>query len=786
MASDPAPLRGLRVLDFSTGIAGPYAARVLREAGAEVLKLEEPSGDPLREWSASYQKLRPDEDAGLFQFLNAGKEGVACDLTTSAGRELLSDLAAEADLLIESFGPAGFARRGLRDIQVGHPGLSVVSISWWGHEGPWAERPANEWTLQASIGMTARRGYPERGPVACGGRFGEWSAGSCAAVAALAAWQTARQTGHGEHVDLSVFESMLLCMTQYHTLDGQFRPELLPAYVECPSIERTRDGWVGLACVTPPQWEAFCEMVERPDWAENPKLVSADERMKIRDTLHRDIIDWMAARTTAEVIEAAAIRRIPVAPVGDGMNFGEMEQMAARGLLESAPGGFLQPRPPIRLHGVERMPLAPAPARQPQPSAQFSAARAPVPPALRDGAKPLSGVRVLDLSAFWAGPMCTSTLAALGAEVIKVEAGKRPDGMRFVNTMPLENFWEAGSIFHGANLGKRGITIALDTEEGVDLFLKLVAKADLVVENYSVRVMEQFGFTLDRLQSINPRLTLVRMPSWGLDGPWRDRVGFAMTIEQSCGLAWISGYEDRPLTVNVCDSVGALHTTCGILMALEDTRRTGRGRLLEVPLVEPGLTIGADLIIEASRGHAIPREGNRGPLGTPQGCFRTSDDEWIALSVETDAQWQAFAQAAEKPDWATDPRWQTVEGRREGQEILEAEIGLWAVGQSSQQAEQLLLDAGVPASIAVNAHRVLPNPQLAARGFLEDFEHVVTGSKQYPTLPWRPSFAADGWYESPPPTLGEHNREVLGSLLGLSTEELDGLEEQGTISSKLG
>ena len=135
MASDPAPLRGLRVLDFSTGIAGPYAARVLREAGAEVLKLEEPSGDPLRDWSASYQKLGPDEDAGLFQFLNAGKEGVACDLTTSAGRELLSDLAAEADLLIESFGPAGFARRGLQDIQARHPGLSVVSISWWGLEG---------------------------------------------------------------------------------------------------------------------------------------------------------------------------------------------------------------------------------------------------------------------------------------------------------------------------------------------------------------------------------------------------------------------------------------------------------------------------------------------------------------------------------------------------------------------------------------------------------------------------------------------------------------------------
>ena len=786
METDPSPLRGLRVLDLSTGIAGPYAARVLREAGAEVLKLEEPCGDPMREWSASSKGLPPGQDSGLFQFLNAGKQGVPCDLMTAEGQEVLGHLAAEADLLLESFGPRGFAQRDLLAVQAAHSHLSIISISWWGHHGPWAERPANEWTLQAAIGMTARRGYPERGPVASGGRFGEWSAGSCAAVAALAAWQTSRQTGLGEHVDLSVFESMLLCMTQYHTLDGQFRPELLPTYVECPSIERTRDGWVGLACVTPPQWQAFCELMERPDWAADPKLVSADERMKYRDTIHRDIVDWMAARSTAEVIEAAALRRIPVAPVGDGTNFSEMEQMVSRGLLEMAPGGFLQPRPPIRLHGIKRTPLAEAPRRDVAGGASFAARSESSPPAISSGAKPLSGVRVLDLSAFWAGPMCTSTLAALGADVIKVEAGKRPDGMRFVNTMAFENFWEAGSIFHGANLGKRGITIALDTDAGAELFLRLVADADVIVENYSVRVMEQFGFSLERLQAINPRLTLVRMPSWGLDGPWRDRVGFAMTIEQSCGLAWISGYEDRPLTVNVCDSVGALHTTCGILMALEDTRRTGRGRLLEVPLVEPGLTIGADLIIEASLGNVIPREGNRGPLGTPQGCFRTKDDEWIALSIETDAQWVAFVEALGQPKWATPAAWGASAARRENQAVLEEHLVEWARGVTGQEAEKVLLGAGVPASIAVNAHRVLPHPQLEARGFLEPFDHAVTGQSDYPTLPWRPTFAAGGWYESPPPLLGEHNREVLGTGLGLSSEELDLLEKQGVVSAKLG
>ena len=797
MAMDRPPLQGLRVLDLSTQIAGPYAARMLREAGADVLKIEEPGGDPLRDWNATTEPPVPGEDAALFGFLNGGKKGETLDLATAEGRSTLRALAADADLLIESFGPGGLAARGLETLREEFPSLVVLSLSWWGLEGPWAERPANEWTLQGSIGMTARRGYPEQGPVGCAGRFGEWSAGSAAAVAAVAACMRARASGEGEHIDLSIFEAMLLCMTQYHTLDGQFRPEPLPPYVECPSIERTRDGWVGIACVTPPQWEAFCGLMERPEWTEDPRLVAADERMKYRDTIHRDIIAWMAERTTAEVIEACALRRIPVSPVGDGTNFGTMEQMAARGLLEAGPSGMQQPRPPVRLHGVARMPIEAAPRRgasggafEPRNDPAEAGAAEPASQGARDG-RPLGGLRVLDLTAFWAGPMCTSLLAAMGADVVKVEAGKRPDGMRFVNTMPLENFWEAGSIFHGANLGKRGITIALDTEEGRALFRKLAAEADVVVENYSVRVMENFGFTPEKLQQINPRLICVRMPSWGLDGPWRDRVGFAMTIEQCTGLAWISGYPDRPLTVNVCDSVGALHTAFGVLLALEDRRRTGRGRLVEVPLVEPGLTIGAELIMEASRGRTIPREGNRGPLGAPQGCWPTADGSHVALSVETDAQWEALvrciaaAQGEGDTAGAPDRSWAEAGARRAASGEVEAWLAAWIAQQDAPAVERLLLSAGVPATVLHNAHAVMPNAQLEARGFFEDFEHPVAGAKRYPTLPWRSPWADSGWYGCPPPTLGQHNAEVLGAL-GLAEDELADLEARGILASRLG
>jgi crotonobetainyl-CoA:carnitine CoA-transferase CaiB-like acyl-CoA transferase len=748
MKGDARPLRGLRVLDLATGISGPYAAKLLRDAGADIIKVEEPAGDPLRCWTATHEPATEGEDSALFHFLNGGKQGVTLDFSSEAGRDALADLAAEADILLESFGPGGFEARGL-------------------------------------AGMTARRGYPERGPVGSGGRFGEWAAGSCAALAALSTWIRTQQTGRGEHIDLSIFEAMLLCMTQYHTLDGQFRPELLPAYVECPSIEKTSDGWVGLACVTPPQWESFCAMMGRPEWGEDSTLVSADQRMKVRDTVHRDIVAWMGEHTTEEVIEGAALRRIPVSPVGEGANIAEMEQVQARGLLERGPAGLLQPRSPIQLHGVPRRPPAAAPARG-IAGAAFSARERGAGRAPDSASRPLAGIKVLDLSAFWAGPMCTAMLAALGAEVVKVEAGKRPDGMRFVNTMEIDAFWEAGSIFHGANVGKKGIAIALDTEEGKDLFLKLVADADVLVENFSVRVMENFGFTPERLHEINPRLVFVRMPSWGLDGPWRDRVGFAMTIEQCTGLAWISGYHDRPLTVNVCDSVGALHSAFGILVALEDVRETGRGRLVEVPLVEPGLTIGAELIMEASRGRTIPREGNRGPLGAPQGCYRGSDGEWVALSVETDDQWTALVTALGRPPWMAATGLEKAVARREAHDALDEGLAAWAALRSADEAETILLAAGVPASVARNAHRVMPNTQLDARGFFEEFEHPFVGTKQYPTLPWRSSWAADGWYSSPPPTLGQHNAEVLGGRLGLSADDLARLEAAGVIASKLG
>ena len=218
------PLAALRVLDLTTEIAGPYATKLLRDAGARVIKLEEPGApDPLRRWSASHTPLAPGEDGALFRFLAAGKQSAAIDFASDAGRARVLELARSADVLVEARGPGGLdALGGKAALRAANPRLGVVSLSPWGLEGPWATRPATEMTQQAASGATGYRGLPERGPVGAGGRIGEWMAGPFVALGALFAWLHARTTGRGQHVDVSQFECVLASLTTLHDLQGQF------------------------------------------------------------------------------------------------------------------------------------------------------------------------------------------------------------------------------------------------------------------------------------------------------------------------------------------------------------------------------------------------------------------------------------------------------------------------------------------------------------------------------------------------------------------------------------
>jgi len=370
--------------------------------------------------------------------------------------------------------------------------------------------------------------------------------------------------------------------------------------------------------------------------------------------------------------------------------------------------------------------------------------------------------------------------------VIKVESIQRPDGIRFVNAKPGHPVWEASSIFQGVNSEKRAITLRLDCDEGRGALRALVERADALIENFSARVLEHFDLGWETLSAWNPRLVLVRMPAWGLDGPWRDRTGFAMNIEQACGIAWRGGYPDQPISANVCDPVGGLHALVGLFAALEVRRTTGRGQQVEVPLVEPGLNFAAELVIEHSAyGARLRSEGNRGPDAAPQGVYRARDGERIALAVASDEQWSAVvALFAKEPggELFADAALARDAARRARRDEIDAALAhVFAACNAAELAERLT-GAGVPAQVLANAHRVMPHPQLEHRGYYQPLDHPHTGRARYPGLPY--VGLADGRPRRPPPTLGQHNREVLAGELGIPEDELARWERDGIIGTQ--
>jgi crotonobetainyl-CoA:carnitine CoA-transferase CaiB-like acyl-CoA transferase len=771
-SSDPeAPLAGLRVVELSGRVAGAYCGKLLVDAGAAVVKVEQADGDPLRRWSASGASM--DGDGPLFRYLAAGKVAHTGDP---------NDLLAAADVVVLAATPGGAPRLGVGvdAVRAANPAAVLVTISDFGWTGPWAERPATEFTLQAWCGATGFRGIPERPPVSVGGGVGEYLGGVCAAAGALAARRRAKATGVGDHVDVSLLECMTLAMQAFEWLHVRLMD--LPSFarsIEVPSIEPAKDGWVGTSMVTGQQWLDFASMVGQPKLAEDHELRFQLGRWPRRHEVYELIHPWFAERTVQEIVETASLFRIPMAPLGDGASIPDMDHFVERGVFRRNPAGFRQPRPPWR--------LSPRSAAGPPRHAPAPPQRTPGPP---ESAPPLDGIRIVDLTAFWAGPSATHFLAALGADVVKVESIQRPDGIRFAAGPPdgTERWWEYSWLFHGVNVGKRSITLDLGRPEGVDLAKRLVAGADAVIENFSPRVMEAFGLGDDALAEVNPRAVVVRMPAFGLDGPWRDRVGFAPTMEQLSGMAWLTGYTDAaPMAPRgACDPLAGIHAAFALVAALARRDRTGEGALLEVPMIEVALNVTAEQVIEHEvHGAVLARAGNRGPGAAPQNVYACrGEEQWVALAVAGDEQWAGLRRALGDPTWAADPSLATDRGRRAAHDLLDRELSAWFAGRDRNDVVEQLAGAGVPAAAVVLPPDVVDNVQLRARGFFETLDHPHTGPTEYAGLPFAPLGGVDGWCRRPAPTLGQHNDEVLGGELGLRPEELERLRESQVIGDR--
>ncbi|KUI22468.1 acyl-CoA hydratase [Mycobacterium sp. GA-1285] len=781
-------LAGLRVVELGSDIAAPYCTKLLADLGADVVKVESPWGDRLRSWGPG---------GGLFEYLNAGKRGLTVDLDTPPGLAMVHDLIAQADLLVEDL-PAGSADRfdwGLdrESLQRIKPGLAVVRISDYGQEGPRRDQPSTSLTLQAASGWVNVREFG-RPPVQAGARIPEYIVGGYAALAALTTLRIAEVEGDRVvEADISAFESLLCTLPYPMLLAARLKSMGLPTNSKAApmlGIVRAADGWIGINCLTGQHWLDVCAMVGLPEFGEHQLAIMLGGPE--RDEFFAKAQPWLDSISVADLVELSQAMRIPAAPINDGSSILECPQYRDRGFfVDGGPEGarFRRPGAPFRLSKTPVGAPRPAPTLGTPGSARWESRDQREAAIDIDASQPFAGLKVFDLSTFWAGAYLTCYLGAFGADVVKVESIQRPDGHRYSGSLlrNSDEWYEIGPLWQGTNLNKRDITLDLSTETGRELALRLAADADVVIENFSPRVVEQFGLDYDSLVKVNPGVVMVRMPGFGLEGPWRDYVGWALNIEQLAGMSAVTGFADGP-PCNLqgpADPIAGVHAAVALLSALEHRRRTGDGQLIEVAQIEVGAAVTAEPVIEYSMtGRVREREGNR-HRHYVQGVYPTAgEDDWVALSVRDDADWAAVTEVVDRPELREDPRFASVERRSRHHDEFDEVIAECAAARGAEEFAEALLGRGVPAQRVMTADRMYDVDQLDARGFYEDLDHPIAGRQRFPGWPFRITPGPSHHHRTPSPTLGQHNDEVLESL-GLTREEISALREQQVIGERL-
>ena len=412
---------------------------------------------------------------------------------------------------------------------------------------------------------------------------------------------------------------------------------------------------------------------------------------------------------------------------------------------------------------------------------------------------PLKNYRVLDLSRIWAGPYCTKLFADMGAEIIKMESLSVYDSHRgpvnpakgiaaYPDGEPGDEPWNRNGWFNCLHMSKYGVTLELTKDEGRRIFERLVSISDVVIENFRQGSLERLGYTYEELRKHRPDLIYVSMPAFGNTGPWKGYLGYGIGQEQLSGMAHMTGYRgEGPMKsgINHGDPITGSHAAGVLMAALRHRRRTGKGMYIDVSQQESSVALmGPEVLAYQMTGQEPERRGNRSGWYAPANSYRCAgEDRWVTIAVTNQDQWRSLAQAMDADGLADDPRFATQEARRENHDDLDLIISEWTNGLEAYDLTRKLQRLGVPAGPVLRGPDLLQDAHYKDRGTFVTVDHPQVGPKQYPGIPWKMS-ATPGVVRWPSPTLGQHNGEVYGELLGLKGLEIDQLNQTGVIGTK--
>lgn len=793
------PYTDLRVVEIAGAEAGAYAAKLFADLGAFVVKVEPPGGDPRRpdgeSWGAS---------GTTFAWLNTSKESLLLDVETAEGRRSLVAVMARADVVIESSAPGP-----LRPVtaEMDLPGIIRTYVSPFGLSGPYARFRSNTFTDEAIGGHLYLNGEPTREPIRRPGLHAAFQAGTHAYIGTMAALLAREKIGAGQTVEVAHMEgfaSLHQHTTSMWTHGGHIlkrEGNRQPGLWHPVGVYPCKDGYVQLSLPAGAMVEPFLIAAGLAELLADPRFADDYARGTHKDEFDEAIRPWLMDHTIEEIVEVGQAVHTAVGPVPGMLQVMEDEHLAERGFWAELPGNppIRIPRGPFRVSGHEASPERPpaagehrAPWLTAAPAGESSERESPR-EALPDG--PLQGIRVLDLTRVWAGPFGGRLLADLGADVIAVEMpggrGPRhvPSSAASITHLYADNDvgerpWNRVGGFNKLFRNRRGITLNLQHPRCKELFAELIRRSDVVLENYSPRVMGQLGFGDETLGRLNPGLIHASMPGYGASGPHRAWVAYGPLIEASAGLSAMTGYADSgPYRSGIAwpDPVSGMNVVAGILTALHDRESSAErtGRTVEVAMIEAMCTsVGEELLAAQVRGTDPPRTGNRDARYAPQGCYPCAGaDRWVAISVTSDSEWRALCEVANLPqEWRS---W-GLDRRKAAHDAIDAALSRWTRSWSPHTAMAVLQEAGIIATAVSDGRDLVEDAHLAARRFWARLDHPDVGLRAYPGTAIRLS-ATPVTYRRAAPTLGQHNDEILGGELGVGADELARLRAENAI-----
>ncbi len=833
----PQALDGVRVLELA-GAEGEYCGKLLADFGAEVIKVEPPGGSPSRS-RPPFKDHRPGPDRSLpFLYFNANKKSVTTDLGTEAGRERVRRLARNADVVVESAAPGTLAAMGLgyADLRAANPRLVHASVTAFGQTGPYSGYRWSELVAFAMGGLMYVSGKPSSPPVNAPGAQAFLVGSAHAALAILMALWRVRQGGAGQHIDVSMMD----CLAAMENLVSRSaatgvhprRDGTQHRFAAPGTIYRCRDGFVHIFVTNsqPGAWDRFV------DWLGRPEALTGHE---FKDPVHRRAhvaeVDRVVSGVLAElprekVYEELQGCHIPCAPVNTPLEFVRDRHIRSRGFVvdtvhprlgplefpgrayktgswrfrhhapavgehdrelldgkPSAPAGLQPDRPAVPGAAPGRSGRDTAPAAGPAADAACAVTEraSPAAPAAGNGAAPgalpLAGIRVADFTHMVAGPYGTMQLAYFGAEVIKIESRARPDTWRIREG---NKDVEASLPFADHNRNKLSITANLKSEEGREVARRIIARSDVVVENFSVGVMDRLGLGYEELRAVKPDIVMIRLQGLGATGPRKNYVTWGPSLMPFSGMTWLWNHPDGGAPVgsqtSYPDYIVSVHMAFVLMAALHHRANTGEGQFIDMAQGEVTASlIGPALLEGLVHGRAAKPVGNRGCADAPHGCYPCrGEDAWCVVSVADEDEWQRFCAATDNHAALGDERFGTAESRLANAGALDALVSEWTRRRTPREVMETLQAHGVTAGMVSDGTTLVTDPHLRSRGSVVEHEHPRQGRLTLPGIVTKLS-ETPGEIRRHAPLLGQDTHAVLKGLLGLSDEEIRGLEAAG-------